>query len=56
MEANYSPDLWYPYLWELRGDIVKMKDGHPTKGSYWFPDYNSSPGVKALETHKRFNR
>jgi multiple sugar transport system substrate-binding protein len=45
---NYSPDLWYPYLWMLRGDILVMKDGHPTKGSYWFPAYNSSAGVKAL--------
>jgi multiple sugar transport system substrate-binding protein len=26
-----------------------MKDGHPTKGSYWFPDYNSSAGVKAMQ-------
>ena len=47
--ANYSPDLWYPYLWMLGGDIVVQKDGHPTKGTYWFPAYNSSAGVKALE-------
>jgi len=46
---NYSPDIWYPYLWMLRGDILVMKDGHPTKGTYWFPAYNSSAGVKALE-------
>src|SRR5215212_4029166 len=47
--ANYSPDLWYPYLWMLGGDIIKQKSGHPTKGSYWFPPYNSSAGVKAME-------
>jgi multiple sugar transport system substrate-binding protein len=47
--ANYSPDLWYPYLWMLGGEIVVQKDGHPTKGAYWFPAYNSSEGVKALE-------
>jgi multiple sugar transport system substrate-binding protein len=47
--ANYSPDLWYPYLWMLGGDIVVQKDGHPTKRTYWFPAYNSSAGVKALE-------
>jgi multiple sugar transport system substrate-binding protein len=41
--------LWYPYLWMVGGDIVKMKDGHPTKGSYWFPDYNSTAGVKAMQ-------
>jgi multiple sugar transport system substrate-binding protein len=35
--ANYSPDLWYPYLWMLGGDIVVQKDGHPTKRTYWFP-------------------
>jgi multiple sugar transport system substrate-binding protein len=33
----------------LGGDIVVQKDGHPTKGTYWFPAYNSSAGVKALE-------
>jgi multiple sugar transport system substrate-binding protein len=33
----------------LGGDILKLKDGHPTKGSYWFPAYNSSQGVRALE-------
>lgn len=46
---NYSPDIWYPYLWMLGGDILVMKNGHPVKGSYWFPAYNSSAGVKALE-------
>lgn len=47
--ASHSPDLWYPYLWMLGGEIIKMKQGHPTKGSYWFPAYNSSGGVKALD-------
>ena len=47
--ASHSPDLWYPYLWMLGGEILKMKPGHPSKGSYWFPAYNSSEGVKALE-------
>lgn len=47
--ANYSPDLWYPYLWMLGGDIITQKDGHPTKDTYWFPAYNSTAGVKALE-------
>jgi multiple sugar transport system substrate-binding protein len=45
---NYSPDMWYPYLWMLGGNILVMKDGHPTKGTYWFPSYNSSAGVQAL--------
>ena len=47
--ASHSPDVWYPYLWVLGGDIIKQKSGHPTKGSYWFPAYNSSAGVKAME-------
>jgi multiple sugar transport system substrate-binding protein len=47
--ANHSPDMWYPYLWMLGGDILVQKDGHPTKGTYWFPAYNSSAGVKALQ-------
>jgi len=47
--ASHSPDLWYPYLWELGGEIIKQKSGHPTKGAYWFPAYNGSAGVKAME-------
>jgi multiple sugar transport system substrate-binding protein len=41
--------LWYPYLWMLGGDIIKIKYGHPGKGSYWFPAFNSSAGVKAMQ-------
>jgi multiple sugar transport system substrate-binding protein len=37
----------------LGGTIIKMKDGHPTKGSYWFPAYNSTEGAKTLEFFKR---
>jgi len=47
--ASHSPDMWYPYLWMLGGDIVKEKNGHPQKGKYWFPSYNSTEGVRALE-------
>jgi multiple sugar transport system substrate-binding protein len=47
--ASHSPDLWYPYLWMLGGEIIKQKAGHPTKGTYWFPAYNSSAGVKAMQ-------
>ena len=41
--------MWYPYLWMQGGDIIKMRDGHPTKGSHWFPAFNSSQGVKAMQ-------
>jgi multiple sugar transport system substrate-binding protein len=47
--ASHSPDVWYAYLWMLGGDIIKQKSGHPTKGNYWFPAYNSSAGLKAME-------
>jgi multiple sugar transport system substrate-binding protein len=48
--ANHSPDIdFYPYLWMLGGDIIGQKSGHPSKGNYWFPTYNSSQGVRALE-------
>jgi multiple sugar transport system substrate-binding protein len=47
--ASHSPDVWYPYLWMLGGSIVGSRPGHPTKDSYWYPSYNSSEGVKALE-------
>jgi len=47
--ASHSPDMWYPYLRMLGGEIVKQKSGHPQKGTYWFPAYNSTQGVQALE-------
>ena len=48
-----APDVWYPYLWMLGGSIVENRPGHPTKDSYWFPSYNSTEGVRALEFLKR---
>ena len=40
----------YPFLWMTGGDILQLKQGHPTKGlGYWFPKYNSTEGVRALE-------
>lgn len=47
--ANHAPDMWYPYLWMLGGNILELKDNHPQKGRHWFPAYNSSEGVTALE-------
>jgi multiple sugar transport system substrate-binding protein len=44
-----SQNEWYPFLWMTGGDILQYKPGHPTKGSYWFPTYNSTEGVRALE-------
>jgi len=46
--AGHSPDLWYPYLWMLGGDIVSIKQGHPTKGTYWYPSFNGTEGIRAL--------
>jgi multiple sugar transport system substrate-binding protein len=43
---------WYPYLWIQGGDILMPKGGHPTKGNYWFPTFNSTEGIKALEFFK----
>jgi len=51
--ASHSPDLWYPYLWMLGGEILKTKSGHPTKGTYWFPAFNSTEGVKAMNFIKQ---
>jgi multiple sugar transport system substrate-binding protein len=48
-----APDMWYPYLWMLGGDILSLKGGHPMKGNYYFPAYNSTAGVKALSFLKR---
>ena len=51
--ASHAPDLWYPYLWMQGGEIIQQKEGHPTRGVYWFPSYNSSEGVRAMEFLKR---
>ena len=47
--ADHSPDLWYPYLWMLGGEVLSPKQGHPEKGTYWYPSFNSSEGVRALK-------
>jgi multiple sugar transport system substrate-binding protein len=48
-----SPNEWFPFLWMLGGDILEYRQGHPTKDRYWFPTYNSTEGVKALEFFKQ---
>jgi multiple sugar transport system substrate-binding protein len=48
-----SQNEWYPYLWMLGGSIVENRPNHPTEEYYWFPSYNSTQGVKALEFFKR---
>jgi multiple sugar transport system substrate-binding protein len=37
----------------LGGEILKMKSGHPTKGSYWFPAFNSTEGIRAMNFIKQ---
>jgi multiple sugar transport system substrate-binding protein len=51
--APHDRDIWYPYLWMLGGEILEQRQGHPTKGGYWFPSFNSSQGVRAMEFLKR---
>src|SRR5919107_2317384 len=51
--APHEPDMWYPYLWMLGGEILELREGHPTKGVYWFPSYNSSEGLRAMDFLKR---
>src|SRR5215203_3165765 len=51
--APHEPDMWYPYLWMLGGEILQLREGHPTKDVYWFPSYNSSEGLRAMEFLKR---
>lgn len=48
-----SQNEWYPFLWMLGGSIIESRPGHPTKDFYWFPNYNSTEGVKALEFNKQ---
>lgn len=47
-DVGTAVDMWYPYLWMLGGDILSLKSGHPSKGVYWFPAFNSTEGVTAL--------
>ncbi|MDQ3718547.1 MAG: extracellular solute-binding protein, partial [Thermoproteota archaeon] len=51
--APHDPDMWYPYLWMLGGEILELREGHPAKDGYWFPSYNSSEGVRAMEFLKQ---
>src|SRR5215208_673557 len=51
--APHDRDIWYPYLWMLGGEILELREGHPTKDVYWFPSYNSSEGVRAMEFLKQ---
>jgi multiple sugar transport system substrate-binding protein len=51
--TSYDVDMWYPYLWMLGGEILELRQGHPTKGVYWFPSFNSSAGVRAMEFLKQ---
>ncbi len=53
LSAPYDQDMWYPYLWMLGGEILELREGHPTKGVYWFPSYNSSEGIRAMEFLKQ---
>ncbi|MGB7678908.1 MAG: extracellular solute-binding protein, partial [Nitrososphaeraceae archaeon] len=48
-----SQNEWYPFLWMLGGSIVESRPNHPTNEFYWFPSYNSTQGVRALEFFKR---
>src|SRR5919106_1857012 len=51
--ASHDLDMWYPYLWMLGGEILELREGHPTEGVYWFPSFNSSEGVRAMEFLKQ---
>ena len=51
--SGFDVDFWYPYLWMLGGEILELREGHPTKSVYWFPSFNSSAGVRALEFLKQ---
>jgi len=37
----------------LGGEILELREDHPTKGAYWFPSYNGSQGVRAMEFLKQ---
>jgi multiple sugar transport system substrate-binding protein len=37
----------------IGGNIIQLKDGHPTKDVHWFPAYNSTEGVEAMKFVKQ---
>ena len=53
LDVSFDLDLWYPYLWMLGGEILEPRGGHPTKDGYWFPSFNSSEGIRAMEFLKQ---
>ncbi len=53
LNASYNVDVWYPYLWMLGGEILELRHGHPTKGVYWFPAFNNSEGIRAMDFLKK---
>lgn len=53
LSASHDVDMWYPYLWMLGGEILELRHGHPTKGAYWFPAFNNSEGIRAMDFLKK---
>lgn len=51
--ASHDVDMWYPYLWMLGGEILELRQGHPTKGVYWSPVFNNSEGIRAMDFLKK---
>jgi multiple sugar transport system substrate-binding protein len=51
--TSYDVDMWYSYLWMLGGEILELRQGHPTKGVYWFPSFNKSEGIRAMDFLKK---
>jgi len=37
----------------LGGEILELRQGHPTKGVYWFPSFNKSEGIRAMDFLKK---
>lgn len=41
--APHSPDMWYPYLWMLGGELLEKR------GDTYYPAFQNEEGVRALE-------
>lgn len=53
LNASHDLDLLHSYLWMLGREILKLLQGHPVKDIYWFPAYNSTQRMQALEFLRR---
>src|SRR3712207_7834864 len=55
--ASYDPDMWYPYLWMLGGEILELREGQDRKSTRLNSSHaNISYAVFCLKKKKQHHR